>query len=182
MPELHAVDPRQRNVDALTGEQAVAEHHPPVGDDEVCRQPVEERPHGQPADDQQPHGQDHQQHDRLGGAPVLLVDDRGNERRDGRADDQQQHRPDEPLPVRVAVQHHPFVGGQHVIRVTHDGKLYGLTGRKCVISPADTVNTSSPVSMRSLPRSSTSAATPSTVRSPGRLARTRLPIVTLRDR
>ena len=31
-----------------------------------------------------------------------------------------------------------------------------LTGRKCVISPADTVNTSAPVSMRSLPSSSTS--------------------------
>ena len=57
-----------------------------------------------------------------------------------------------------------------------------LAGRKCVISPADTVNTSAPVSMRSLPSSSTSAATPSTARSPGRLARTRLPIVTLRDR
>ncbi len=63
--------------------------------------------------------------DGLGGAPVLFLDDRSAERGDGRADDQRQRRADEPLPVRVAVQHHPLVGGQHVIRVTHDRKLYG---------------------------------------------------------
>ena len=37
----------------------------------------------------------------------------------------------------------------------------GLAGRRCVISPADTVTTSAPVSMRNRPMSSTSLATPS---------------------
>ncbi len=165
MPELHAVDPRQRNVDALTGQHAVAEHHPPVGDDEMRRQPIQERPHRQPADEQQP---DRQRSPActtvLRGLPQSVWLTTAAPNAATAADEQQQHRADQPLPVRMAVQHHPFVGGQHVIRITHDRKLYpALTGRKWAMSPADTVNTSSPVSMRSLPISSTSTATPTTV-------------------
>ena len=35
MPKLDAVDPCQRDVDAVAGEQTVPKHHPPIGDDEM---------------------------------------------------------------------------------------------------------------------------------------------------
>ena len=124
------------------GQQPVPEHHPPVGDHEMRCPPVQERPHRQPADDQQPDGQMTSSTTFLAVLPVQLVDERGDERGQRRADHQHQHRADEPLPVRMAVQHHLFVGGQHVLRVAHGQKLYGSTGRKCAMSPADTVTTS----------------------------------------
>ena len=56
---------------------------------------------------------------------VDQLHDGGDECGHDRADDQQQYRTDQTLPMRVAVQHHSFVGGEHVIRVTHDENSMG---------------------------------------------------------
>ena len=93
VPELDAVDPRQRNVDTRSGQQAVAKHHPAVGDDEMRCPPIQERPHRQPPDDHQPDGHDDQQHDIASRwIPVGLIDEPSAERRERGDHQQDQHR------------------------------------------------------------------------------------------
>ena len=59
------------------------------------------------------------------------------------------------------------------------GQITNALGRRCVMSPAEIVTVWPPVSTHSRPVSSTARATPTTSRSPGMLARTREPSVTL---
>ena len=121
VPEFHAVDPRQRDVDARPGQQPVPEHHPPVGDDEMRCPPIQERPDRQPPDDHQPDDADDQQHDRSWrwDPSSVVIDVAGAERRQRGSHQQDQHGADQPLPVRVPVQNHPLVCGQHILGVSH---------------------------------------------------------------
>ena len=98
----------------------VPEHHPPVGDDEMCGQPAQKRPDRQPADHHQPDRPDHPEDDVLGGrVPIPRVDETGGEGGAGGGQQQRQDGPEQAFDVRVPVQHHLFVVGQNILGITH---------------------------------------------------------------
>ncbi len=104
------------------------------------------------------------------------------ERRQRGGQDENDHGPDQPLPVRVAVDDDLLVGGQGVVRIAHvatlgslaDTQMHDVTGRDDDGLVPDVEH--------SLPWSSMPLAVPTTSLPPGRWARTRLPMVRLRAR
>ena len=50
-------------------------------------------------------------------------DHRGDEGRQRGGDQQHQHRADQSLPMRMPVQHHLLVGGEHIVRIAHSVTL-----------------------------------------------------------
>lgn len=126
MAEFHAVDAGQGDVDARPGDQTVAIHDAAVGYDEMGGPPIEERPDRKPPDEDEPDRRDDAEDDVLG---VLLpserVDVAGDERRRSGRDDQDECRDRESPPVRVAMQDHMFVLGEHILRVAHGSTVLG---------------------------------------------------------
>ncbi len=137
VPELDAVDAGQRDVDAGSGDQAVAEHDTAIGDHEAGGPPIEEGPHREPADEDEPDGGDDEEDDVLSVRfPGQGVDVAGEERGGGGRDDEQQRRNEEAPPMRVAMQDDVFVLCQHVLGVSHAGTVLSFGGSRGPISVA----------------------------------------------